>query len=199
MTSLLNPANVFTLSRVLLIPFIYHSITHENWPLALSLLLFSLVSDFLDGQVARRFNCESALGALLDPVADKVVVISYTLLLWHWQVLPLWIIAILNLRNISQLMAIPILSWWLKRDFKVKPKSFPKWATALSFVLILLGVFSLYLNSPVELNTKDDLAFANQWLLLWLSPLAALMDLWILVTYWPRLIQIARGTHDTFE
>lgn len=103
----MNPANAITLSRILLIPVfiglaMYYGKSVESgvpveayrWAAVVVFLVASL-SDWLDGWVARRFNLQSRLGSMLDPVADKGLVLSalITLSLTKWpdnQQFPLW-------------------------------------------------------------------------------------------------------------
>jgi cardiolipin synthase (CMP-forming) len=79
---ILNPPNLITLSRILLIPLIiglyylpdhWLSLQGKNVT-ATSIFIFAGVTDWLDGYLARRLNQQSAFGAFLDPVADKLIV-----------------------------------------------------------------------------------------------------------------------------
>lgn len=66
-------ANVITLLRVILIPFFLASILYENHKIAFFIFLFAGISDSLDGFIARFFNQKSHLGAVMDPIADKLL------------------------------------------------------------------------------------------------------------------------------
>jgi phosphatidylglycerophosphate synthase len=159
---------------------------------ALGLLTAAMLTDFFDGRLARRLHQESMLGAILDPVADKVVVIGMYVFLFTRGVLPGWLAGMTLLRNGSQLMAIPVLSWWLKIPFGVRPKSWPKWATAASFLIALVGLASLgtpyRTTSPLVANVCFLFLLLSGW-----------MEFTILVTFLPRFYQIVSRTHDTFE
>jgi len=79
---LLNPPNLVTLSRILLIPLIVgifyipnNALSFENKNLiATGVFIFAAITDWLDGYLARKLNQMSAFGAFLDPVADKLMV-----------------------------------------------------------------------------------------------------------------------------
>lgn len=192
MPAILNVPNLFTLLRVFLIPLTYYLAVEQRTALCLAVLVFSLLTDFIDGKLARALGQTSRLGAVLDPVADKLVVMSYMALIWTENLLPLIYVLVVYARNISQLMAIPILSWWLKIPFHVRPKPLPKYATAVSFVILVVGVFLI-----AEKNfPRETVLLATNWVLV---PVSLVMEIYILATYLPRLHQIATGKHDTFE
>ena len=69
--------NTLSLSRVLLFPVFVYCYHHQSFNLALIVLVFSMLSDFFDGYLARKYNVCSDLGALLDPIADKAFACCY--------------------------------------------------------------------------------------------------------------------------
>jgi len=188
-------ANGITLSRIVAIPLFFSLWFGDHYTAALVLLTIALLSDFIDGKVARMWNQESPLGALLDPVADKAIVISFFSYLYLQNTVPLWFFALVMARNISQLLSIPILNWLMRISFKVKPKPLPKLATAVSFVLLWLMFVTLASGKELLGAAKP---FVEATILSILIG-SALMELYILMGYLPRFYQIAVGTHDTFE
>ena len=68
--------NFLTLLRIFLLPFIVVSIVEGELFLALLLFIFSAITDFLDGYLARKKGCVTSLGILLDPIADKLLTSS---------------------------------------------------------------------------------------------------------------------------
>ena len=92
---MLTVSNVITLLRLALLPFIlYLTYSQQTGAVLLAWTLFSVaaVSDWLDGYVARRWSCISRMGTLLDPVVDKVVVLSVLFVLADLGLLPLWLV-----------------------------------------------------------------------------------------------------------
>jgi CDP-diacylglycerol--glycerol-3-phosphate 3-phosphatidyltransferase len=96
----MNIANLVTVSRVMMIPFVivlhYSGLPHSNL-LAGGLFAIASLTDWLDGYLARRLKQTSAFGAFLDPVADKLLVVAALVLLVAnypaiWFVLPVAII-----------------------------------------------------------------------------------------------------------
>ncbi len=81
---LFNPANILTMSRILVIPFIvalfYIEADWSRWT-AFGLYVLACVTDFFDGYIARSMNMVSALGRFLDPIADKLLVAAIILMM----------------------------------------------------------------------------------------------------------------------
>lgn len=191
-----NFPNFLTLSRVLIIPLVYSLLLSGHFTIAMQIFLLSLLTDFFDGYVARRFSKETLVGAILDPVCDKFVVLIYLALIFEGSnLIPWWFVLLTFARNISQLMSIPILMWWLKIPFYVKPKRLPKWASGISFTILFFGLY-LQHGSIYHVWFFPEMNAVLQWVLI---PISSYMEAYILVTYLPRLIQIARRQHDTFE
>lgn len=181
-------ATYFTLVRILAIPFVFWLWKLGDFPAALLLMALAMATDYIDGKVARALGQVTVAGAILDPVADKVTVMSYQTYLYLVGALPWWVYLPTMTRNLSQLSAIPVLNWWLKIPFNVKPKSMPKWATAISFAVALLGMILL----PGATRIAQ-----SAWLVL--CAISTILEVWILVEFLPRFYLIATRRHDTFE
>jgi len=72
---MINLINLITLSRILLAPIIFIFITRGDYLFCLILFFLAGITDYLDGYLARKYNAESELGEILDPIADKILVI----------------------------------------------------------------------------------------------------------------------------
>lgn len=82
---------------------------NEDW-WALGLLVFSGVSDYLDGKLARRWNQVSRVGQLLDPAADRLYILATLVGLAVRQIIPWWLVGVLVGRDLLLSCTIPILS-----------------------------------------------------------------------------------------
>lgn len=186
----MNLANAFTLLRIVFIPFIWSAWLHGHplWASAIALVAFS--TDFFDGKIARRLNQVTFLGSLLDPIADKILVLALLSLLTLAGIFPVWFFVIVALRHVSQLWAIPMFLWIRPVPFKVRPKLVPKLATAYSFALLAVGMI-------LGVSGIEKWLGVSIWTLA--LGVAALMEAWILVTYWPRFFAILQRRQDTFE
>lgn len=69
-------STVLTSIRILLVPFIIAAMVAQRWGLAFKLFIAAMVTDFFDGNTARWFNQKTFLGACLDPIADKLLLVS---------------------------------------------------------------------------------------------------------------------------
>jgi CDP-diacylglycerol--glycerol-3-phosphate 3-phosphatidyltransferase len=93
--ALLTLPNLITLLRLALLPFLlWLTYSQQTQGLLLAWALFNAAaaSDWLDGYLARRLRATSRLGALLDPVVDKVVILSLLFVLSDQELLPLWLV-----------------------------------------------------------------------------------------------------------
>jgi cardiolipin synthase len=192
MKDLLLLPNILTFSRIFLVfPAIYY-LDNEMYYTSFSFLIILFLTDYFDGFFARKLQMTSYIGSIMDPIADKIVVISiFTYLYFVNKVLLFYYILIL-IRDISQLLSIPILLLWKKIQFKVKPKVIPKWGTALNFIILaLICTTFLFPN----LNSNNNYIY----LLYSIYAISGIIEIYIISTYIPRFIQIYLGTHDTFE
>ena len=184
--------NILTLLRMGSAPVILWCYSQGKIEVAIYVTIAASLTDFLDGWAARALNSVTRSGAILDPVADKVLILSLFAMLYVHGAIPAWLFAMSSTRNISQLLAIPVLLWWRRISFQVKPRLIPKWGSALSYVVIMLGLAFMTESGRVHQATLERL-------LLGVSVVLSVLEIQILVTYWPRFIAIYRGKHDTFE
>ncbi|NHA69995.1 CDP-alcohol phosphatidyltransferase family protein [Phycicoccus flavus] len=99
--------NVLSALRLVGVPFFLWAVLTEHDALAIVILAASGISDYLDGKIARRFGLESRLGQLLDPVADRLYIVSTLLALAWREVLPWWVVVVLFARE--AFMAVVVL------------------------------------------------------------------------------------------
>lgn len=182
----LNIPNSLTLLRITLLPIVMYFYIRDNFLISFALLAFSLLTDFLDGHLARKLNQETDFGAVFDPIADKIVGLCMYSFILILDLAPLWFLIIVIFRNFAQLLSVPVLIWWLKINFKVKPSWYGKWATALSDIYLILLLF-LPLFEGLNIISFTGLFIVS------------IFEIVIIVTYVPRFFAIALGKHDTFE
>ncbi|HEX9812107.1 MAG TPA: CDP-alcohol phosphatidyltransferase family protein [Burkholderiales bacterium] len=92
--------NLITLARLALAPAFVLLLNDRDYTLALAVFVIAGVSDGLDGFIAKRFHYESRLGAILDPVADKVLLVSAYVMLTVLDHLPLWLVIVVVFRDL---------------------------------------------------------------------------------------------------
>lgn len=96
-----NTANLLTLARILLIPFILYWLVQERFVLTLFLFLVMALTDMLDGFIARRWKQKTLLGSYLDPIADKLLLVSVFICLAIMGLIPIWLVIWTVLRDLS--------------------------------------------------------------------------------------------------
>jgi cardiolipin synthase (CMP-forming) len=98
--------NIITLGRILLVPIIVWAIASSQMEIAFAIFVIAGVSDAVDGFLAKRFNMASELGALLDPLADKALLVSIYVALGIWGAVPRWIVILVVSRDIMIVAAV---------------------------------------------------------------------------------------------
>jgi cardiolipin synthase (CMP-forming) len=140
----LSIPNLITLGRILLVPVVVWAIYTELPMLAFILFLVAGLSDAVDGYLAKRFHMSSELGAYLDPLADKTLIVSIYVTLGIAGNIPGWLVILVVSRDIMIIGAV-MLSWLLGSPLKVKPLLVSKLNTAaqIVFACVLLGSLGL--------------------------------------------------------
>ena len=92
--------NLISVLRLLLVPWFAMLLLERQFDLALILFIVMGISDALDGFLARYLKATSALGAGLDPLADKVMLIAAFVMLGHLELLPLWLVTLVVGRDV---------------------------------------------------------------------------------------------------
>lgn len=98
-------ANILTTSRIIMTPVLGYLVVHQSYPLACGLFLVAGITDALDGFIARKFNQKTALGSVLDPLADKLMVSVLTVTLTVSQLLPVPLAVIILGRDLLLILA----------------------------------------------------------------------------------------------
>jgi cardiolipin synthase len=138
----LNIPNIITLGRILAVPFIVWAIASNQMEIAFAIFIIAGVSDAVDGFLAKRFNMSSELGALLDPVADKALLVSIYMALGIWGAIPRWIVILVVSRDIMIIGAV-IVSWLYGKPIPMKPLMVSKLNTVAQVAFAALVLASL--------------------------------------------------------
>lgn len=143
--------NLLTLARMaLLVPFLDCLLDQRYGP-ALGIFFLAALTDMLDGFLARHFDWRTWLGSVLDPLADKLmVVVSYSALTWAG-ILPVWFCALILLRD-AVILAGSFAYWRLVGHFEGNPTWLGKITTFLAMGAVLLALFDrAWLHVPAGL------------------------------------------------
>jgi cardiolipin synthase len=117
----------------------------DNWKAAFLLMLIAGISDGLDGFLARRYHWESELGATLDPIADKVLLVCIFIVLGVKGIVPQWLVVLIVARDaiiVTGLMLYKLIT----NELKIRTLFISKVNTALLIILVLLHMFDLAIS-----------------------------------------------------
>ena len=92
--------NLITMARIALVPVLILLLKDQEYAAALIVFVIAGVSDALDGYLAKRLNVQSRLGAILDPVADKLLLVSAYVMLTFLGHIPFWLMLVVAFRDL---------------------------------------------------------------------------------------------------
>jgi cardiolipin synthase (CMP-forming) len=156
----LNLPNLITIGRILLVPVVVWAIGSGQMMVAFLVFLIAGVSDAVDGFLAKRLGMTSDLGAHLDPLADKALIVSIYVALGITEAIPRWLVILVVSRDILIVGGV-MLAWFVGKPMRVKPVLVSKLNTAAQIVLACLVLGSLAFGlalEPAELAAMASVA-----------------------------------------
>ena len=132
--------NFITIARFIMVPLIIMAMINGEMLVAFVLFVLAGVSDGLDGFIARQFNQKSELGAWLDPVADKFLLVSVFVMLGWLGLLPNWLVVLAVSRD-AMIVGAVMLSSLLGRPVEMRPLFVSK-ANTVAQILLLVVVLA---------------------------------------------------------
>ncbi|MFN3479597.1 MAG: CDP-alcohol phosphatidyltransferase family protein [Thermodesulfovibrionales bacterium] len=142
----INLPNTLTLMRIILLPLFVASMIYRRYDYALYIFSVAAITDTLDGLIARLKGLKTPLGTLLDPLADKFLLVTSFILLAVYNFIPLWLTITVISRDII-IVTGWIVFYLVSHSAKVEPSITGK--IAISLQLILIWYILLDVNIPV--------------------------------------------------
>lgn len=133
--------NLLTLSRILLTPLLIWFLLERKLNQALVVFFIAGMTDGLDGLIARLFQQKSRLGAVLDPLADKFLLVSSLLILGHIGLIPGWLVVIAVARDVVIVTGTSLLIV-LRYQVEMQPTLLGKLTTLMQLLAVLLALSS---------------------------------------------------------
>ena len=167
--------NLITCSRLILLPVFVYCMLAGKMTFAFFLFVFMGLSDALDGWLAKRYKWRSRLGSFLDPLADKVMLVSAFLMFAWLGLLPVWFILIVVLRDV--LIGLGYLWLWQPHGGHpnpVTPSLLSKINTVLQVALALLTLAQSAM--PLSAEPFAVLFSASIEPIMWASVIAAVIS-----------------------
>ncbi len=153
-------ANKISIFRILLVPCVVASLIYyhpdRDWLrfLALALFTIGIVSDALDGWLARSYHQQSELGTLIDPIADKCLILSALIScsairgLPEWMRIPAWFNLVVISRDVLLITGTMVL-FALQGRWNVRPSRLGKWTTGIQMLVIPTVLLGLPIKTPL--------------------------------------------------
>jgi cardiolipin synthase len=162
--TVLTPANQLTLMRVLLVPAFVILTIYGYFGWALIVFAVAGLTDLLDGLIARTFRSRTDLGAWLDPMADKLLIVATFVVLTLPGLglvnrLPVWLTILIISRDLLIVLTVAVINFAIgRREFK--PSIYGKIATATYIVTCVTIMYFNYLERPSPIVTLGIYASA---------------------------------------
>lgn len=170
----MNPPNLITVGRAVLVPVVFWLLITGRMQTAFFVFVVAGISDALDGFLAKRYGWKTELGAYLDPLADKFLIVSIFIALGVLGELPSWLVIAVVSRDILIIIAV-IVSWLLANPVRIRPLIVSKANTAVQIMLA----------ATVLADAGFDLGLATlRSLLVWLTAALTVVSLAAYIRAW---------------
>jgi cardiolipin synthase len=138
----MNLANKISIARIILIPFFVAAIVYGRMEIALGIFILAALSDGADGFIARAFNQKTELGAILDPIADKLLLLTAFISMAAVNTIPSGIrlppyVPIIVISRDILIVIGSVVVYMIKGDLKIKPSVIGKITTFFQMVTIV--------------------------------------------------------------
>lgn len=133
--------NLLSAARLVLAPYIFWLMWHREFGAVLVWFLLSGISDGVDGWIARRWNAQSRLGAMLDPIGDKLLLSGSFLTLALAGAMQKWLAALVLGRDVVILLFAAAVLLWSKKKVEFPPSWWGKSSTVaqICYIVALVG------------------------------------------------------------
>jgi cardiolipin synthase len=163
----INIPNILTVLRILVTPLFVIFLIRNQHGYALLVFAFAGVSDGLDGLIARWLNQRSDLGAVLDPIADKLLLTAAYITLGILKDIPGWLAVLVISRDVLIVTGIAVLTF-ANIPFDIRPSLVSKWTTV--FQILMIGVSLL----DLDFSGAQTLQLALGWMTAGMTVLSGL-------------------------
>jgi cardiolipin synthase (CMP-forming) len=172
---MMNIPNILTLARLCAVPMVIVAIVQGSYLWGFLLFAAAGVTDALDGYIAKRFDMRSELGAILDPLADKALLVSIFIALAVERSIPVWLAVLVVSRDIMIVGAV-LIAWFSDKALKIAPSQVSKANTAaqIAFAAFVLAGLAFGFGSP---GLIEALSFAVA--ALTVASIAAYFGFWL--------------------
>lgn len=150
MDSIFTIPNQLTLLRMVLVPVFVTLLIYQLWVPALLVFVVASATDALDGYLARRLNQKSALGAVIDPLADKVMMVSSYVVLSEQGLIPPWLTVMVVSRDVLLVGGVVFLKLFSSADIRIEPIVEGKLTTFFQILTVFFTLTSKIAGSKAK-------------------------------------------------
>ncbi len=146
----MNIPNLLTIIRLLLIPgYVYYFFSTAENGIRIAIVIFVAagLTDILDGYIARRYNLITRLGIVLDPLADKLMLLTVLISITIKNQIPFWIIVVVAVKE--TLLVLGAITLFNEHDIVVPANKFGKLSTIVFYIAILAVAFEIPYNQVI--------------------------------------------------
>ncbi|NND00996.1 MAG: hypothetical protein HKN85_12510 [Gammaproteobacteria bacterium] len=134
--------NLLTLARIGLVPLLLVLLQEQQFLMSLYVFIIAGITDGLDGFIAKRFNAQTQLGAILDPLADKALLVSSYVMLSMMGLIPYWLMIVVVFRDLVIVSGYLIMVLFFG-SVEMRPLRISKLNTVLQIAFIILVLAQL--------------------------------------------------------
>lgn len=137
----MNLPNRITLTRIILIPFFIAAVVYDRMTIALIVFAVAMMSDGLDGMLARAMDQKTVFGTIVDPIADKLLLVSAYICLAFTHGVPPYVVIIIISRDVI-LVVGAVVVYMVTHDLKVRPSAVGKMTTFFQMLTVISVLIS---------------------------------------------------------
>lgn len=134
--------NLLTLARIAMVPWLIVLLQQQDFFWSLLVFIAAGISDGLDGYIAKKYNAITKLGILLDPLADKALLVSSYVMLAIMQIIPFWLVVVVVFRDIVIIVGYLLMEIFFD-SVTIKPLIVSKFNTAVQITFVVMVLVSL--------------------------------------------------------
>lgn len=134
--------NLLTLARIGLVPWLVVLLQEQQYGWSLAVFLVAGVTDGLDGYIAKKFNAQTYLGSILDPLADKILLVTSYIMLSVSGLIPFWLMVVVVFRDLVIVGGNLLLTLFFS-SMEMRPLFISKLNTCMQILYIVLVLAAL--------------------------------------------------------
>ena len=142
----MNLPNFLTLTRILLVPFFVIAVVYRHFSYAIGIFFVAGVTDGLDGLLARSLHQKTKLGAILDPLADKMLLTSAYVALGILHLIPFWLSVVVVSRDVIIALGMLVIVL-LGFSYEIRPRMVSKVTTVFQIITVLAVLSTQFCTS----------------------------------------------------